>query len=127
METSRTKIGPAEKIARMREAYDGFNKRDFDKAGKTYSKDIVWHFVAGPVRGRDAVVAYAKEQATKLDAKVEPHDIVASDEHLVALLTYTVKGTPYKLVHVAHTDDEGSITEAWSFSGEDLAAAVAQR
>ncbi|OLC56183.1 MAG: hypothetical protein AUH85_07000 [Chloroflexi bacterium 13_1_40CM_4_68_4] len=127
METSRTKIGPAEKIARLKEGYEAFNKRDFNRTAERYSKDIVWHFVAGPVRGRDAVIAYAKDQAARLDATLEPHDVIANDEHLVALLTYTIKGKPYKLIHVAHTNDEGNITEAWSFSGADLASAIQQR
>jgi ketosteroid isomerase-like protein len=127
METTRTKIGAAEKIARAKSAYEAFNRGDFSNVGKFYADDVVWHYVGGPVRGRDAVVAYSKEQMQRLNATAEPHDILASDDHVVSLLTYTANGKPYKLILIAHVDDEGRVTEGWSFGEPDLANVVTQR
>lgn len=127
METTRAKVTAEERIAKFKQGYDAFNKRDFARAAETYHDSIVWHFVAGDVRGKDAVVAYAQDQATRLNATLVPHDILTSDEHVVALLTYTVNGKPFKLIHIAHTDDEGKTTEGWSFGEPELAKIVLSR
>ena len=50
--------------------------------------------------------------------------IPANDQHAIALLSYTAKGKTYKLVHVSHIDDDGRLTEAWSFGDPDLAKLV---
>jgi ketosteroid isomerase-like protein len=112
---------------KLKEGYDAFNQRDFAKLGENYTENTVWHFVAGDVKGKEAVIAYAKDQIARFDATIDPHDVLASDDHLVALLSYTVKGNPYKLVHILHTDEQGKTTEAWSFGEPDLAKVVLQR
>jgi len=124
VQTSRTKMSPAEKIASIRAAYDAFNKRDYAKVEERYAEDIVWHFATGDVRGRKNVVAYAKDQVERLGAKLEPHDILANDQHAVALLSYVAKGKTYKLTHVTHIDDDGRVTEAWSFGEPELTKLV---
>jgi ketosteroid isomerase-like protein len=127
METTRTKVGAAEAIARAKDAYAAFNRGDFAKGGEVYADDVVWHFVSGDARGKAAVVAVAKDQMERFKAKAEPHDILANDEHVVSLLTYTVQGKPYKLIHIAHLNSEGKIVEGWSLGDPELAKVVTQR
>ena len=124
MDTTRTKLGAQEKLRIAKQTYDAYNRRDFAAASDSYTDDVVWHFAGGPVRGKDAVAAYGKDQATRFDAKLDTHDILASDDHVVALLRYTVSGKPYRLIHVAHTNDEGKITEGWSFGEPELVDAI---
>lgn len=124
MQTTRTKMSPTEKTASIRAAYDAFNKRDYAKLEERYADDILWHFTGGDVRGRKNVIAYGKEQVERLGAKLEPHDVLVNDQHAIALLSYTAKGKTYKLVHVSHIDDDGRLTEAWSFGDPDLAKLV---
>ncbi len=117
-------MSPTEKTASIRAAYDAFNKRDYAKLEERYADDILWHFTGGDVRGRKNVIAYGKEQVERLGAKLEPHDVLVNDQHAIALLSYTAKGKTYKLVHVSHIDDDGRLTEAWSFGDPDLAKLV---
>jgi ketosteroid isomerase-like protein len=91
-----------------------------------FSEDIVWHLpgsgpLAGDHIGREAVLAAMRrfEEISEGTLRVEVHDIIASDDHTVALLraTATRKGRRYDSpeVDVYHVED-GKITEFWSFA-----------
>ncbi len=83
--------------------------------------DVVWHLpgrhpMSGDHHGRDAVL----EAMRYFDGvNVEVHDVIASDEHAVALLRATGRreGKEYDAleVDVFHISD-GKIAEFWSFS-----------
>ena len=86
------------------------------------SEDVVWHLpgagpLAGDHRGREAVFA----AMGKFDGSVqlELHDVLANDEHAVALLRATGerKGRRYDAleIDIFHIRD-GKVTEFWSLS-----------
>jgi ketosteroid isomerase-like protein len=89
------------------------------------AEDVVWHLpgrhpLSGDHRGRDAVMA-AILRFDELSASLhlEVHDVLASDEHAVALLraTGTREGKRYDglEIDVFHIRG-GRVTEFWSFS-----------
>jgi ketosteroid isomerase-like protein len=91
-----------------------------------FAEDIVWHLpgsgpLAGRHVGRDKVFAAMRrfEELNEGTLRVEVHDIVAGDEHAVALLraTATRKGKRYNSLEVdVYHIREGKVTEFWSFA-----------
>lgn len=92
-----------------------------DAVAHLFHEDIIWHLsgrhpMSGDHRGRDAVLAAMRY----FDGiELEVHDVLADDEHAVALLRATGmrKGKAYDAleVDVFHMRD-GRIAEFWSFS-----------
>ena len=91
-----------------------------------FSQDVVWHLrgsgpLSGDHRGRDAVLAAMRqfEERSGGTIRVEVHDILASNEHAVALLRATGSrgGRHYDSleIDVYHVRD-GRVTEFWSFA-----------
>ena len=86
------------------------------------SEDVVWHLpgthpISGDHRGRDAVfTAMSKFEGS---VQLELHDVLANEEHAVALLQARGKrdGKEYSAleIDIFHVYD-GQITEFWSFS-----------
>ena len=91
-----------------------------------FSDDIVWHsggnnILAGVYEGKEAVLGYFGRlmQETGGSFKNDIHDLLANDEHGVALVTSSATrgGKSYEenSVHVFHMRD-GKVTEYWSFA-----------
>ncbi|HVS04939.1 MAG TPA: nuclear transport factor 2 family protein [Candidatus Dormibacteraeota bacterium] len=122
MADARTKLTPQQKIDLARKAYEEVNRGNA-QAGN-YAPDAVWHSVIwGDIRGADAIRATLQKQREALDdLKLEPHAILADDDHVVALLNMTMrlKGQTIqeKLVQVAHINDQGQIVELWGTGGD---------
>ena len=89
------------------------------------AEDVVWHLpgrhpLSGDHRGRDAVMAAIRRfDGLSATLQLEVHDVLANDEHAVALLraTGTREGKRYDslemdVFHIKH----GKVTEFWSFS-----------
>ncbi|MCA1648627.1 MAG: nuclear transport factor 2 family protein [Chloroflexi bacterium] len=111
--------------AALRRGYDAFSTGDMDTLrNQIFSSDIVWHQggrnqTSGDYRGADAVLGlFGKlHQLTDGTFAVELHDVLASDEHVVALATTkgqrggkTIKNGQYS--HICHFRD-GKLSEAW--------------
>ena len=89
------------------------------------AEDVVWHLpgrhpLSGDHRGRDAVMAaILRFDELSASLQLEVHDVLASDEHAVALLraTGTREGKRYDglEIDVFHIRG-GRVTEFWSFS-----------
>ncbi len=122
MAEARTKLTPQQKVDLARKAYDEINRGNVD-AGN-YAPDAVWHSVIwGEIRGADAIRSALRKQRDALDdIKLEPHAILADDDHVVALLNMTVRAKgqtlEVKLVQVAHVNDQGQIVELWGTGGD---------
>jgi ketosteroid isomerase-like protein len=91
-----------------------------------FSEDVVWHLpgsgpLSGDRRGRDAVLAAMRqfEERSGGTIRIKVHDILANDEHALALLraTGTRGGKRYDSleIDVYHVRD-GKVTEFWSFA-----------
>jgi ketosteroid isomerase-like protein len=111
----------------LREAADALERGDMQKLDGFIADDIVWHTIgqAEPLRGKEAMRAALGEADFTIAVKV--HDVVANDEHAIALGEATAtrggKTLTYRTAEIHHVRD-GKITERWAFS-DDTAAIVA--
>lgn len=107
----------------VRAAYEAFASGDIEAVSNFIAQDSVWHVktsgpLSGDYRGRDAVLGFLGRlmEETGGTFKVELHDVVADDNHSVALLdnsaTRNGKSVNTKQAAVYHMRD-GQTTEAW--------------
>jgi ketosteroid isomerase-like protein len=80
----------------LRQGYDAFGRGDMEWLNEHFADDIVWHVpgqnpFAGNHRGKEAVFALFAKQMELTDGslRLEIHDVLANDEHGVALATVT--------------------------------------
>ncbi len=114
----------------VRRGYDAFVAGDMEWMNEHLHDTIVWHFpgsnvLAGDHRGREEVLAFFARSIQVAPPNIEVHDVVANDDHAVALLnvrsTRTDNGQTFesRVVQVFHIDN-GKAIEAWSMQ-EDQA------
>ena len=122
-------------VALVRRAMQAMNEMDMSKAGEEMAivdafmaDDIVWHEIgrAEPRRGKDELRATMGE-AGDLTISYDLHDVIANDDHAIALGTATAtrggKTLVYRTAEIFHIRD-GKAVERWAFS-DDTAAIVA--
>ena len=86
----------------VRDAFDAFDAGDLDAVGRAFSDDVVWHVpgvnrFAGRFEGRAAVLErLGRMREAGVQTRLEVHDVVANDEHAVALVH----------LHVANADGQ---------------------
>jgi uncharacterized protein len=118
----------------FRRGYAAFGAGDLDTVRSLLADDVVWHNpgnnrLAGDYTGVEATIGLFLKLFEESGGtfKVEPHDVLANDDHAVALVTVSAaKGDASfssRAAHVVHMRD-GKLTESW-FLGEDQAAADA--
>ncbi len=122
-------------VEKARRAYAAFSAADMATVKELMADDIIWHIggnsvFTGDYKGKDAVFGFFGKlmELSGGTFKVEVHDILANDEHTIALVTErsekngkTLEG---RAVHIMHADSEGRTKEFWTFL-EDQAAADA--
>jgi ketosteroid isomerase-like protein len=111
--------------ALLRRGYDAYAKGDMATLTEMLSADVVWHApgnnpFSGEHRGRDAVFAmFARTAALSGGThRIELHDVLANDEHAVALIRETAsrQGKELDLLETAvYHISNGKATEAWAF------------
>ena len=90
--------------------------------------DVEWWEIGRdqPIIGKAALLAHMEEQAGLWDIDGSVHDVVANDEHAVALLNATGKRDgrtlDYKVAEIYHIRD-GKVTHRWAFSDDTAAIA----
>ena len=122
-------------VALVRRAMQAMNEMDMSRADEEMAvveafmaDDIVWHEIgrAEPRRGKDELRA-TMSTMSDVTIKYELHDVVANDDHAIALGTATEtrngKTLIYRTAEILHIRD-GKATERWAFS-DDTAAIVA--
>jgi ketosteroid isomerase-like protein len=113
MESKKTKLSPQEKIAWARESYAALNAGDIEKGLEGFSEDLVFHSPVFPQPlGKDALRAATKRILDTTDEySLEAHDILANDDHIVALLVVHGRrgdrGLKERRVHVMHVNEDG--------------------
>jgi ketosteroid isomerase-like protein len=123
-------------VALVRRAMQAMNEQDMSKAQQEMAlvdefmaDDIVWHEIgrAEPRRGKGELRAAMMEGARDWTIGYELHDVVANDDHAIALGTATAtRGDQilvYRTAEIFHIRD-GKATERWAFS-DDTAAIIA--
>lgn len=117
---------------RARKGFEAFSAGDMDTVRETFADDIVWHVpgrsqLAGDYRGKDEVFSFFAKLMDLSGGtfRVEVHDILANDEHVVALTRSTAEreGRRHetKGAQVFHANADGLLTESW-FHPEDAYA-----
>jgi ketosteroid isomerase-like protein len=113
--------------AMVRKMIDSMNSGDMQAMADGLADDVVWHEIGNPqpVRGTAALAArFAGPDAPDYEITGELHDVVASDDHTVALVTATAtrggRTLTYRVAEIYHVRD-GKIAERWAFS-DDTAA-----
>ena len=104
-----------------RKGQEAFSRRDMDSLRTFWADDIVYHVpggnpIAGDHKGLDAVLALFAKLVEMNVRIVEVHDVLASDDHVVALVRATANRQGKQLsanqANIYHVRD-GKITEAW--------------
>jgi len=80
----------------LRKGYAAYSSGDIEVLNQLFADDILWHIagrspIAGDYKGRDQVFGFFGKlmELSGGTAKIEVHDILANDEHAVALVTGT--------------------------------------
>lgn len=97
-----------------------------DPTGEGLSDDIVWHTIGSdePIRGKAALAETMGGFPEGLEFNVDVHDVVANDDHIVALVEASVTTEEgefnYRTAEICHVEN-GEITERWAFSDDTQA------
>lgn len=105
-----------------------FNEGDIDRVAELLDNDIVIHFpgrnpMSGENRGKDEVVIFFRammERAGVGRVAPEIHDILAGDDHVVALMTRNIAGIDAS-VAVVYRIRNGRIIEVWPHERDQYA------
>ena len=110
-----------------RKALEAFASGDTEAVMTLIADDVVWHYIAGdePYRGREEMLEAMKAlEGAEFDLDI--HDVVAGDEHTVALVEATVRAGgdefTYRTAEILHVED-GKVKERWAFSDDTQAIA----
>lgn len=112
-----------------RQVQDAFDSMDMARLDALIADDVVWHEigVAEPRRGKAALRAVAPGGGADYEITGTTHDIIASDDHAIALVEATAtrggKTLKYRTAEIYHIRN-GQIVERWAFS-DDTAAITA--
>ncbi len=103
----------------VRKGYEAFSKGDMETVDQLFADDIVWHEggrnpLAGEYKGKDQAFALLGKlfELTEGTLKIDVHDVIANDEHAVALVTISATRKRSQLLgnqrrRVAHPKREG--------------------
>ncbi len=116
----------------LRRGYAAYGTGDMDTINELFADNIVWH-VAGrsPIgrdyRGKDEVFGFFSrlQELSGGTSAVDVHDLLADDEHGVAIVTESASrdGRSHKgrATHIFHIKD-GKVTEMWDAQVDQYAA-----
>lgn len=113
---------------RYRHASEDFRQGGFEGFLDLLDGEVVWWEIgrAEPTRGKQALVDRMQQQAGAWQITARLHDVVANDEHMVALVNVEAKRgdrtLAYRTAEIFHVRD-GRITERWAFSDDTAAIA----
>jgi uncharacterized protein len=115
----------------VRKGYEAFGKGDIETLNDLFADDIAWNVpgrnqLAGTYRGKDEVLGVFQKTAelTGGTFKLEMHDLLANDDHVVGLIHATGEHDGKKLednsVQIFHIKN-GKVTEQWLHPGDPYA------
>ena len=123
-------------VTLVRRAMQAMNEQDLSKADEEMTvvdafmaDDIVWHEIgrAEPRRGKGELRAAMMDGARGGTIAYEVHDVIANDDHAIALGTATAtrgdRTLQFRTAEIFHIRD-GKAVERWAFS-DDTATIVA--
>jgi ketosteroid isomerase-like protein len=116
----------------VRRGFAAFGTGDMATLGELFADDIVWHAggrspISGDYKGKDEVFGLFARFAERTGGtlRVDIHDVLANDEHVVALTKSTAEREGKSLsadgVQVFHVKD-GKVTESWFHAADQYAS-----
>lgn len=99
---------------------------DFSSYADNIADDVEWWEIGSdqPIRGKGALMERMQGMMGQGSIDLDLHDVIANDEHMVALVNATVERNgrtlSYRTAEIYHVRD-GKITHRWAFS-DDTAA-----
>jgi uncharacterized protein len=115
-----------ENAAVAKEINDAFASMDMARLDALIADDVIWHEIGSsePRKGKEALRAVAPGSGVGYEITGRLHDIVASDDHAIALIEATAtrdgRSLTYRTAEIYHIRD-GKVVERWAFS-DDTAA-----
>ncbi len=113
----------------LRQALEAFNRGYIQQFADLVADDVEWHQIGEPevLHGKAALAASMPgEGAVDWDITADVHDVVANDEHTIALVNATGRRggqtLEYRTAEIMHFRD-GKVTERWAFSNDTEAIA----
>jgi ketosteroid isomerase-like protein len=121
-------VGAQEDAELVRRGYDAFIAGDMDWMNEHLHENVVWHtpgnnLFSGDYRGRESVLAFFAKTVQVALPEFDMHDIVASEDHVVALFTNRWKrndnGATFEdqTIQVFHIDN-GQAIEVWTMGAD---------
>lgn len=118
-------------LERARAGYEAFANGDLATVSDLFADNIVWHsagnnILTGDYEGKEAVLNYFGKlmQETGGSFKNDIHDMLANDDHGVALVTASAtrggKSLEAHVVHIFHMRD-GKMAEFWAIAEDQNA------
>jgi ketosteroid isomerase-like protein len=116
----------------LRRGYAAYDSGDMDTINELFADDVVWHIagrspLSGDYIGKEQVFGFFAKLVEMSDgtSKVSVHDLLANDEHGVAIVTEsaTRNGQTHEgnAAHVFHLHG-GQVTEFWDAQTDQSAA-----
>jgi ketosteroid isomerase-like protein len=101
---------------------EAFNRGDIQAFADLIADDVVWHQIgAETLNGKEAMVASMPGGEVDWEITADIHDVVANDEHTIALVdAHATRGDrklDYRTAEIMHIRD-GKVTERWAFSDD---------
>jgi hypothetical protein len=108
----------------VRQMNEAMTAGDRESAASFVADDIVWHQIGSEsLRGKEALAA-SMANFGEGGFNYEVHDVLASDDHVIALGTAHVtmggKSIDYRTAEIYHVRN-GQVTERWAFSDDTKA------
>jgi ketosteroid isomerase-like protein len=112
----------------VRRSLQALNIGDVESLMGLIDDDVEWHEIgrADPIRGKEALAQrFTGMDGAGFEFSGDVHDVVANDDHTVALVETTAKradgrSLTYRTAEIMHVRD-GKVTARWAFS-DDTAA-----
>jgi ketosteroid isomerase-like protein len=108
----------------LRRMLDAMDTGDRQAMTDALADDVEWHEIgrSEPIRGKAALAErYLSGEGSAWDINGEVHDVVANDEHAIALVDATARKDGqefhYRTAEIVHMRD-GKITARWAFSDD---------
>lgn len=130
MAEASTKLSLDQRIQIVRSGFEAFQRGDLKAVGELFTDDAVWHGrgstkFGGDFKGREALLGNMAQFAqTFTDIQLDLHDILANENHVVALVNSSVKrnGRTYDdhQTFIFHLNNQGKTTETWIVSDTEL-------
>ena len=96
---------------------------DFSSYSDAIADDVEWWEIGAdqPIRGKEALFERMQGLMGQGTISTDLHDVIANDEHLVALVNATAerggRTLSYKTAEIYHVRD-GKVTHRWAFSDD---------